>query len=341
MASDIKRVLITGSSGYVGCAIVSSLRQRFPKAEILGVDVTRPPASAPQPDEFVKRDIRSPGLSLSLMEFQPDTVIHLAFVVSPLHDTQKMHDINIGGTKNLFRAIDENPVKPARLMIASSVTAYGVFPDNPIPLTEADPIRGAKSTYDYAAHKAFLEEMTVKFAEDHSEIKVSWIRPCILVGNGLRNSITDTVLAEKFGAVPFNPAPVQLGHVSDVGAASVAILENNGTGPYNIAPKDTLTQKEIAKITGTTRITAPFWLLYLLGALLWWLHLAKLPPTALNFLKYPMVVASTKLDALGFKYEYSSKEALEAYVKEQKASSPSSSSSSRKADEESQRKKEK
>ena len=68
------------------------------------------------------------------MTWVSDSVIHAAFVFQPMRDLKKMSDINLGGTENILRAVEQ--AAPARFLLVSSATAYGAWPDNPVPIPE-------------------------------------------------------------------------------------------------------------------------------------------------------------------------------------------------------------
>ena len=36
-----------------------------------------------------------------------DTMVHLAFIVDPIHDVKKMYDVNVNGTLNVLRICEE------------------------------------------------------------------------------------------------------------------------------------------------------------------------------------------------------------------------------------------
>ena len=70
-----------------------------------------------------------------------DTIIHLAFIINPLHD-KKIYDIDVNGTKNVMRAGIEAGVK--KFVITSSTMVYGAWEDDPEWLTEEDETRKRK-----------------------------------------------------------------------------------------------------------------------------------------------------------------------------------------------------
>ena len=96
----LKRIAITGSSGYLGTKLIEYARAEFPGVQILGLDI-KPPTTVAV-DVFVQADIRSPEVTRALRAFSPDTVIHAAFVFQPMHDDGLMRSINVDGCRNLL-----------------------------------------------------------------------------------------------------------------------------------------------------------------------------------------------------------------------------------------------
>jgi len=175
----MQRVAITGSSGYYGRKLIEHVRRESPDTQVLGIDVVPPSEIAPH--EFVQADIRSPDVRTALRGFQPDTIIHLAFVVNPIRDKRLMNDINVGGTKNVFEAV--RSLRPQRFLMASSATAYGAWPDNPIPIHEDWRLK-ARENFQYAADKTALDMAIKSLADELPHVAVSWTRPVIIGGKG-------------------------------------------------------------------------------------------------------------------------------------------------------------
>ncbi len=130
----MKRLAIIGSSGYLGRTLVEHLRQRRSDVEILGLDIRPPGAAQARPQRFVEMDIVSPALGAALREFGPESVIHAAYVVAPIRDRKRMRRVNVEGWSNLLDAAAGCGTE--RVMLVSSATAYGAWPDNPVPIEE-------------------------------------------------------------------------------------------------------------------------------------------------------------------------------------------------------------
>jgi UDP-glucose 4-epimerase len=305
----MKRLAVTGSSGYLGSCLITYLQERHPGLQVLGIDI-EPPRCPPTYD-FVQLDMQSPDLEATLRRFAPDTLVHMAFIVTPQHNERRMRRVNIGGSQNVLRAVAA--VRPGRCLIASSATALGAWPDNPVPLPDRQPPR-ARPEFRYAADKAELEQLVAAFAEQHADIAVSWVRPCIVMGPRMDNYLRRVLLKTPLMALlDGHDTPLQLVHEDDVSAAVERILLAEGRGPYNIAPPDWLTMSRIAALTNRRAVRLPFPLARWLAGLAWGLRfpLHEYPPGFLYFVRFPWVAAPARLEhELGFRFQYSTQATL-------------------------------
>lgn len=299
----LKRVAITGSSGYLGGKLVEHCQAGG--ATVLGLDVK--PPTAVQPDEFEQADMCDTGLADRLLAFQPDTVIHSAFVFQPMRDENRMREINIGGATNVFNAVAL--VKPERFLLVSSATAFGAWPDNPVPIPEDWPLR-ARTEYQYAADKTEIEALVAKFAEQHQEISTSWVRPAIIGGPRMDNYLYRFIFGMPFLArLDGFDVPLQFVHEDDVVDAIGAVLAANGRGAYNVGPPDWTPITVVASETRRRAIRLPFWLARFFAGLAWksrfWPH--ETPAGFLYFARYPWVVEPSRLiNEIGYEFRFSS-----------------------------------
>ena len=304
----MKRVVVTGSSGYLGRKLVSALRAQG--HVVLGVDVTE--ADTDQPDEFVESDIRNYDLTEPLREFKPTAIIHCAFVIKQLRNSSEMSDINVGGTQNILRVADD--LKPQQFLFLSSATAFGAWPDNPVPIPDGTIPKG-RWTYQYSGEKADLEKEVQKLSDRHPQMAVSWVRPSIVGGPRM-----DNFLGRFIFGLPFLmkldgfDQPLQFVHEDDVIAGIMAVLDHNARGGFNLAPPSHTALSEIGTLTGRRTFSIPFWLGYASSWLAWktrfWLH--ESPPGFLYFARYPWVVSPDRLtEELGFEFTRTSSETVE------------------------------
>lgn len=310
----MQRIAITGSSGYLGGCLRRYLRRLDPDVALLGLDRNEP--VDPGGHQFVKVDMTdAAAVTDALQKFQPDTLVHHAFQVLPMHNETKMRHNNVDGSRNVIEAAAKVGVK--RLCVASSATAFGGLPDNPVPLDDRDPIR-ATADFRYAHDKVELETFLGDFAAQHPEITVSWIRPCIVGGPHWRNYLERALFKAPWMAALDNvDTPIQLVHEEDVSAATHAILTRNVTGPFNVVPVDSMSQVEMARLLHKPVLRISLSLARKLVWLAWWSYwpFHEYPAGMLNFIRYSWVAAPNRLrNELGFEFKHTTRDVFDEMV---------------------------
>lgn len=305
LTRPLGRIAITGSSGVYGRVILREIRRSLPEATVLGLD--RQPAVAFPPDAFWQGDIRTPAAAAAIGNFKPDTVLHLAYAVQPGRDLRAMESINVDGTRAVLAATAA--CGAARLLVASSGTVYGAWPDMPAVCDETTPLR-PRPDYYYSHHKGIVERDVAAFAVAHPAIVVAWTRPAIICGPGVKNFLTDLFLTVPCMVLPDGyDTPLQFVHEDDVARGTLAILTSGGRGPFNLAPEDALTQRQLARAMGIPAIPLPFFVVAVIARGWWALRLPWIatPPGLVHYLRYPWVMTSQRLAReCGFRCRYSS-----------------------------------
>ena len=302
---------ITGVSGYIGRLLARRLAAD-PKNRIVGLDLNEPEDLGEI--EFHRSDIRDPAIGSILKAEKVDVVIHLAFYTLPEGNVVEAESINIDGTKNILRALREAGAK--RLVLASSSAAYGSHPDNPVPMSESQPLRPNRFFY-YSWHKATQEQLTQDFVSSHPGIKAVILRPCILIGPHINNPTGDSLKQKILVYLSGQQAPIQLIYEDDAVEAFRLAAISDSEGIYNIAPDKTVTYPELAKMMNKKLILLPFWLLSRLATLGKWLGVSPVSGTTLKFIRNPIVVDPSKFNRqFDFTPKYDTKQAFVQFVQQ-------------------------
>jgi UDP-glucose 4-epimerase len=305
----IRRIAITGSSGLCGRALVRAIRERFPEVRILGLDIASPQSDPP--DEFVRASVVDADLSGILSRFAADTAVHLAYMVEPCRDLRLMREVNITGTERILAAVVETGVRS--VLVSSSATVFGPWPEHAVPCTEEAPLRPLPR-FTYAFHKGEVEAMLTTFAAARPEIAVAWTRPAIVCGRGEKNFLSDIFLTVPFMVLPGGrDTPLQFVHADDLADATLAILAAGGRGPFNVAPPDSLTQRDLAAMMGIRAMRMPTWLVAAAARIWWTLRLpwVQTPPGLTAYLANPWLIDSSRLvSECDFSFRYSCREAF-------------------------------
>ncbi|MCU0598797.1 MAG: SDR family oxidoreductase [Desulfobacterales bacterium] len=310
----MKNILLTGVSGYLGSRLVERLSKREDIGDMVGIDIKNP-AELPDGVSFYAGDIRDPSINDVLVKHAIDTVFHLAFVVKPIHNTQRMHDIDVNGTNNILEAAHRSGVR--HVIAISSTLAYGAHPDNPKQLTEDAPLRGNK-IFPYGYYKAVTDKLIQDFARNHPEMTVSILRPCTVFGPTVDNYVSRMLFLPATVCVKGYDPPVQFVHEDDFVEACLLAMDQQKTGAFNITGNGTITVKEIAHALGARVIPVPAWLLYPTLECLWRLHFPKIEVNRgyLDYIRYPFVASNKKAkELLGFDPKYTSAQTLEETIR--------------------------
>jgi UDP-glucose 4-epimerase len=304
------RYLITGGSGYIGSRLVSHLSDREQTERIIIADVRAPDAFRPKA-EFRHMDVRDRAAVRALLdEERPDVVVHLAFLLNPIHDEAAMYDVDVGGTQNVLEAAAAAGVQ--QMLVTSSTTAYGAFPDNPVPLTEDDPVRGAPD-FSYARDKAESDRLCQLWALQHPQRVMTIVRPCIVFGPEVDNYIVRLWLKNPFRADFGTPdIPLQFVHVDDLAEALILLLEGAHAGIYNVAGDGYLSVVEASDLLGLKGRRVPYHLYKKFVALLWKARVSEAPAGNLEFAVHPWVASNQKLkETTGWQPRFTSRETFE------------------------------
>ena len=304
------RYLITGGSGYIGSRLVERLAEREDTERIVIADIRRPASFRPK-IAFEQLDVRDFERARDLIAAErPDCVLHLAFVLNPIHDQEAEYDIDVGGTQNVLRACAEGGVE--HVLCTTSATAYGAFPDNPIPITEDWPVRGVPS-FPYACHKTEADRLCQLWALEHPDRVMTIVRPCIVFGPNVDNYLvrlwTKQPFQPDFG---LDPQPIQFVHEDDLVEALDLLIQGRHGGAFNVAGEGTMTGPETSELIGMKRRRFPLGLYWKLGAAMWALRQSETPPGNLHFAIHPWVVSTDKLrETTGWAPKHTSRETFE------------------------------
>jgi UDP-glucose 4-epimerase len=305
------RYLLTGGSGYLGSRLVDRLSRR-PDTELIVICDLVPPRGPYLPKtRFERVDVRDrERVRAVLEETRPDALLHLAFLLDPVHDEQLMYDVDVNGTHNVLEAAADAGTQ--QVVVTSSAVAYGAFPDNPVPLTEDDPVRGV-ATFSYARDKTESDRLCQLWAAAHPDRVTTIVRPCIVFGPNVNNSLVRLWTKQAFFVDSGQlDNPIQFLHEDDLVEAAVALLLGRHGGAFNVAGDGEMTQRECAETIGVPIRRMPVRAYRKLAAAAWRARLSESPPGQVEFALHPWIVSTEKLKrTTGWRPRYGTRETFD------------------------------
>ena len=326
-------VAITGATGIFGRALAARLEGDPAVDRVVGV--ARRPFD-PQAHGFSKMEFRAGDVGkpeqLDAAFAGCDVVVHLAFTVLDrgMHPEQ-VRLINVEGSANVFAAAER--AGASRLVYASSIAAYGAWPDNPVPIREDYPTRGNPGFY-YAEHKSEVEGILDDFERAHPAIQVVRIRPCVVVGPNsvdlfrgpLPTPMVGMFLSRLLPTALPDPglAPLQFVHEDDVADVfALAITKPGVSGAFNLAGGGVMEAADLARAIGAVRVPIPQGLARRLVDIA---YRARISPTGsawIDMAAYPVVVDTTRArEELGWVPRYDTRTALDDMLNQFRAARP-------------------
>ena len=243
-----------------------------------------------------------------------DTVVHLASIVTPgkKNDREFEYSVDVLGTENLLKSCRAARVR--KLVVSSSGAAYGYHADNPAWITEDAPLRGNRE-FAYSWHKRLVEEMLADYRARHPQLQQVVFRIGTILGETVRNQITDLFDKPRLIAVRGSDSPFVFIWDQDVVGCMQEAVYSDKTGVYNVAGDGALGIHEIAARLGKRCVVLPAGLLRGVLAVLKPLRLTQYGPEQVNFLRYRPVLDNRRLkEVFGYVPKKTSAEVFEFYL---------------------------
>lgn len=312
-ANNKRRVLVTGLSTFWGGRVAQALEQDPTVEVIVGLDTSEPHVELER-TEYVRVDANYSILARIVKAARIDTIIHTFLVVDPTQMSRRaMHEVNVIGTMNLFAAASASDSTVRNVIVKSATAVYGCTPEDPTWFSEdTPPSRTLRRPIERSLDQ--VEGYVRDFAEDNPHVTVSLLRFSNVIGSEIITPLTRAlelpVVPSMFG---FDPR-FQFVHEDDVIRSILFVLDNNLAGVYNVAGDGLLPWTEVTSLCGKSTVPLPP---YVTSELLWpfkRLGIVDLPEEYMNLLRFGRGVDNRKLKQLGFDYDYTSAEAVKAFI---------------------------
>ncbi len=294
-----ERILITGNAGALGRMLTAELQKK--DVEIIGVD-RRPLNPTPKGVEHYEMDLRRKSAIEILRKIRPTSIIHLGVIRSPKSHLKKRSNtyyVNLESTTQLLRFAESLPLR--KFVFLSTANLYGPSANTSGLLTEDTPLHGANRSPEFR-DLVSLDMMVQSFFWKRPQTETVILRPCHIVGAGLRNAPSRYLMLDTIPTIlGFDPM-MQLLHVSDLISAMLKSLKSNVRGVYNLAGVDVAPLSRIIHALERKTIPLPETVFRILIATSFLSRQSSFPTGELPHLKYSCIIddARARKD-IGFK----------------------------------------
>ena len=314
MTRQGKVVAVTGASGYIGSTLLQRLETEPDLRKMVAFD-TKPLAAPIHNIAAYRRDV-SGHIHDELAEQRVTTVVHLAFNGRRGESRREVVSIREENLATL-RAVLESCIRArvGHLIYVSSHTVYGANRDNPIPISEEMELRPALDL-PYGYDKYLGERMLQEFIDARPDMKVTILRPCVVLGPGADNSVTRAFFRPwLIGVMDYNP-PLQFVYDADLARVLALVIRQEIPGVFNVAGDGVVYYRELAKMIKSKLINLPPFMAYPLAQMSWDFHVQRdATAGALDLIRWPMLMSTGKLhQATGYRFWHTSLEALTAFA---------------------------
>jgi UDP-glucose 4-epimerase len=299
------KVLVTGIAGALGREVASRLVAK--EHEVIGIDV-RPWYHPPDGVRVVQADIRKRPAEDVFRTMRPDAMIHMATVTHLTHRSKDRFRINLGGTQAVFDHCNAYGVKAA--VFVGRHTYYGAGPDSALYHTEAEPPM-AVHTFPELSDLVAADLYAGSALWRYPAIDTSVLRLCYTLGPLRQGTLAAFLRGPRVPTIlGFDPL-FHFVHEYDAADAIVCALESRLRGVYNVSGPPPMPLAVIVREAGRQAVPLPE---MLLRPLLGRFGLPKLPPGALEHVKYPIVIDSSAFrKATGFAHHFDEDATIAAF----------------------------
>ena len=264
-AKQSYRVLITGATTTIGRKTIDKLYAHKDVKLIIGTAGDKKPYyfSELNTSKFIYKKINildyreMSGLFIS-EEFKKariNSIIHLGKRCDPFRYSQRVHDMNVTGLRNLIdRSSEEHLVK--KFVYLSTSTVYNLKGNIELSIPEDYDLNLSSFAHPVVRDSVDSEIICRKRMES-SDLKIVVIRPSGILGRNVKSELNELLLSPIFFTpMGFDPM-VHPVHADDVIDSIVSGLKTNKEGIFNIAGKKAIPLSSLLKANGTYNVKVP------------------------------------------------------------------------------------
>jgi len=242
-----KTVLITGINGFIGTHLARYIKNEFPEARVIGIDLY---TKTDEHKTYIVDLLNKDSVFKIVREIKPDFIFHLAGIIYS-NNWKELYLSNVEATVNLLEAVRENGLS-VRVIVPGSAAEYGLVSSERLPLTEDNRTNPVKP---YGVSKVWQTAVTQYYASLGVDVVIG--RVFNVIGEGLPENSSIGSFARQISMIKqmMCPARIMVGNLSskrdfldiyDVCSALVSVALRGKKGEiYNISSGSSIAMEKI------------------------------------------------------------------------------------------------
>lgn len=260
-----KSVLITGATSTVGRQLIQTLYEDKRISYVAAVALEDLPYYFQDYDPkrfgYFQTNLIRPRDLQTLFTSEPfvgngvNTVVHLAFQNRPTDRGEKVHQLNVEGTKALLdKCLETQQVK--KFVFKSSSTVYKIKPHNSVTLDEDSELNLETDAPQWIKDRVDADMLCMSKL-DNRHIEVVILRIANIVGRNIHTQLNEYLRPKVcFTALGYNPM-VNMIHPRDVSRAIQLAIHKKVRGVFNVTGRETAPLKDIIHANGSFALPLP------------------------------------------------------------------------------------
>jgi GDP-4-dehydro-6-deoxy-D-mannose reductase len=195
----MKKILVTGATGFVGKHLVESLLSKS-ENEVIGT-FRSDPGTTPEKLTLEKVDLHDQEATNALIEkYQPEFVYHLAGLPSAAESFKKPAETitnNIIAEVSLLEALRKQELIETRVLVVSTAEVYGFISGEDLPVDEMTPLRPVNP---YAVSKIAQDYLGLQYRLSY-RMNIIRVRPFNHIGPGQKDNFVLSSFAKQIAEI--------------------------------------------------------------------------------------------------------------------------------------------
>lgn len=218
--------------------------------------------------------------------------------ISAYADSFDRADLIVDVTRSFLRSASE--ARQTHVILVSSAMVYGAWPNNPVPISEREPVRPVPS-FGFAVACATAEALVDEWRTAAPGRTATVLRPVPVVSPERPSRLVHALADAVGGEAVSGDLAAQFLHEDDLDSAKRLVRRLRPDGIYNVAPDGAIVGERLHELSShALNIALPAWVRESIDALRWRFANGPVPPGLREYARHSWHVSNEKLSALGW-----------------------------------------